>query len=367
MKQTRRNRLIRILAASGVLILLVGMLFAYSAYCSSKIPAMTFQDCLRYSLRDNEGAVVSVGILQDGRVNSTVYGKNAEIISDDKQSFEIGSLTKTITAVLVQQAIDEGLLRSNDTIGSILSLPNQLNTPTLEQLLTHHSGYKGYYFAPPMTKNFFLGRNSFYDVSRESVLAQLQSIQLADKEHPFAYSNFGYAVLGLALEQAYQTDYTSLVNDYLQNDFGLYQTHISSGNDELPNGWDWSTNDAYLSAGALVSTMDDMLIYAGLLINKNPDVLREVCEPISRIDATGNRYASYGLRMDSIGSAWILDEQNGIVWHNGGTGHYSCYLGFDSQRQIAVVFLTNLAPNERIPATVLGAKLLLELQETETD
>jgi CubicO group peptidase (beta-lactamase class C family) len=328
---------------------------------------MTFQDCLNYTLRENEGAVVSVGILQNGHVSKTVYGKNAAIIQDDGRSFEIGSLTKTITAALIQRAIDKGLFHRTDTIGSILSLPNLSYNPTLEQLLTHRSGYRGYYFAPPMTKNFFLGRNSFYGVSRDSVLARVESIRLSKNEYPFSYSNFGYAVLGLVLEQACEMDYTSLANDYVQNDLGMSKTHILSGSGELPNGWDWSASDAYRSAGALVSTMDDMLIYAGLLINKNPDVLREVCEPISRIDATGNRYASYGLRMDSIGSAWILDEQNGIVWHNGGTGHYSCYLGFDPQRKIAVVVLTNLAPNERIPATVLGAKLLLELQETETD
>jgi CubicO group peptidase (beta-lactamase class C family) len=328
---------------------------------------MTFQECLNYTLHENKGAVVSVGILQNGHIIKTVYGENAQIVPDDERLFEIGSLTKTITAALIQQTIDEGFLKRTDTVGSVLALPNLKYNPTLEQLLTHRSGYKGTYFAPPMTKNFFLGRNSFYGVSRDSVLAQLQSIQLADKEYPFAYSNFGYAVLGLALEQVYPTDYASLANSFVQNELGMPNTHISSGKDELQNGWDWSNTDAYRSAGALVSTMDDMLIYAGHLLNQSPAVLQEVCEPIVRIDATSNRYASYGLRMDSIGSAWIFDDLNGIVWHNGGTGHYSCYLGFDPQRQIAVIVLTNLAPNERIPATVLGAKLLLELQATRID
>ena len=67
------------------------------------------------------------------------------------------------------------------------------------------------------------------------------------------------------------------------------------------------------------------------------------------------------INMDSIGMAWIHDDKNGIVWHNGGTGNYICYLGFLPKEGITVVVLSNLSPNRRIPATVLGAKLLLEL------
>ena len=31
--------------------------------------------------------------------------------------------------------------------------------------------------------------------------------------------------------------------------------------------------------------------------------------------------------MDEIGMAWIIDKENGFIWHNGGTGHYNSYLG----------------------------------------
>jgi len=367
MKQKRRKTLVIILFGAVIVLAIVGGLAIYGASQTRKLSALSFQDCLNYTLKDSKDAVVSVGIIRDGQSNVHVYGENAATIPDEQQLFEIGSLTKTITAALVQQAIDEGLLHRSDTIGSVLNLPNLHYDPTLEQLLTHRSGYAGYYFTPPMASNFFSGRNSFYGVSRDSVRARLEAIWLSQKEYPFSYSNFGYAVLGLALEQVYQTDYTSLVNEFVQNDLDMPHTHISIDQTELPNGWDWSADDAYLSAGALVSTMDDMLVYADHLLKGNPAVLKEACEPISSIDATNNRYANSGLRMDSIGSAWIFDEQNGIVWHNGGTGHYSCYLGFDPQRQIAVVVLTNLAPNYRIPATILGAKLLLELQANESN
>ena len=59
----------------------------------------------------------------------------------------------------------------------------------------------------------------------------------------------------------------------------------------------------------------------------------------------------------------IIDKENGFIWHNGGTGHYNSYLGFSPETETAVVILSNLSPNDRIPATVLGIKLLQELNQ----
>jgi CubicO group peptidase (beta-lactamase class C family) len=68
------------------------------------------------------------------------------------------------------------------------------------------------------------------------------------------------------------------------------------------------------------------------------------------------------LKLSKHGAAWMLDTHNGIVWHNGGTSSYNSYLGFDPDKQIAVVILSNQPPGYRIPATVMGAKLLINLK-----
>ncbi|MBR3099834.1 MAG: serine hydrolase [Clostridia bacterium] len=79
------------------------------------------------------------------------------------------------------------------------------------------------------------------------------------------------------------------------------------------------------------------------------------------INASTESYLAMGIRMDGIGMAWILDNENGFIWHNGGTGHYNSYLGFCRETGTAVAVLSNLSPNDRIPATVLGIKKLQEL------
>ena len=88
-------------------------------------------------------------------------------------------------------------------------------------------------------------------------------------------------------------------------------------------------------------------------------------EPLATIQASSAQYEAMGIRMDAAGFGWMIDEANGIIWHNGGTGHYNAYLGVNRDAGAAVVILSNLPPNRKIPATVMGIKLLLEISEAE--
>lgn len=105
-----------------------------------------------------------------------------------------------------------------------------------------------------------------------------------------------------------------------------------------------------------------MLRYAEMQLNGGA-YFKNCHESLKKIDASTKEYKAMGINMDEIGMAWIIDNENNIIWHNGGTGSYNCYLGFSPENGAAVVVLSNLAPNYRIPATVSGAKLLLELSD----
>ena len=89
--------------------------------------------------------------------------------------------------------------------------------------------------------------------------------------------------------------------------------------------------------------------------------LRECHESLKRINASTDSYLMMGIHMDEIGMAWTIDNENGFIWHNGGTGHDNSYLGFCPETNTAVVVLSNLPPDYRIPATVLGIKRLQKL------
>lgn len=337
-----------------------GVIMIYGKYQISKIPELTFMEALEYTTKDNADAVITVGIIKDGEGSYMVYGENGKELSAEPYIYEIGSLTKTFTAALINKAITEGKINIDDTIDCYLPLPNDNQYPTIKELLTHTSGYKEYYFESPMISNFFKGRNDFYGITKEMVFQKASDLSMDKESYNFTYSNFGYAVLGLVLEKVYDANYTTLVNDFLQNNLQLTNTKISDKSGDLGNYWDWEGNDAYLSAGAITSNISDMLSYAQMQLESN-SYFSECHKSLKTIHASTENYKTMGIHMDEIGMSWIIDNENNIIWHNGGTGNYNTYIGFNLETKTAVVVLSNLAPNYRIPATVLGVKLLLEL------
>jgi len=351
------------LIVAGILLaatLIVGGLSLYGRHRMRQIPALSFEEALAYTTKGKKDAVITVGVIRNGTASWTVYGEDGAELPHSLHTYEIGSLAKTVTAAMVSLAVQEGKLSLSDTIDRYLPLPVGGCYPTVEALLTHTSGYKAYYFASPMVMNFFGGRNDFYGIDGETVLKKAGSLNLTKETYPFRYSNFGYAVLGQLLEAVYGEEYRTLANRFVREKLGLSNTKISDGSGELGHLWDWRETDAYLSAGALTSDIEDMLAYAHLQM-EDMSYLARTHVSLRKIDAASADYQRMGIRMDEIGMAWILDSESGIIWHNGGTGHYNAYMGFHPETGTAVVVLSNLAPNDRIPATVLGTKLLHSL------
>lgn len=364
MKRKKNTLLILFAVLACLTAGIVGYSF-YGSYKMKQIPELTFEEALNYTTDANQNAVITVGIIKNGKSVYTVYGENGKVLPQQLHTYEIGSVTKTFTASLVAKAIEEGKLSLSDTIDQYLQLPQKDYYPTIERLLTHTSGYKAYYFESPMISNFFSRKNDFYRITKDMLLTKTADIELKDKDYPFHYSNFGYAVLGLVLEEIYQEDYTTLVNRYTQEDLALHNTRISDGNRDLANYWDWNEQDAYLPAGAIMSDVSDMLDYAKMQLEGAPSYFKKEHKALQVIDASTQVYIDMDIRMDEIGMSWIIDSKHNIIWHNGATGNYNSYLGFNTDTGTAVVILSNLPPNYRIPATVLGTKLLLSLQPSK--
>lgn len=361
-KSWKKKMIIILISVVLCALLVLGGLMIYGKAQMGKIPGLTFEDALKYTTQGKPDARITVGTVKDGQASFTVYGENGQILPEEKHVYEIGSLTKTLTAAMIGKAVTEGRIRIDDTIDAYLPLPEGKSYPTIAELLTHTSGYSAYYFETPMIGNFFAGRNSFCGISRDMVLRKVQGLDMNRESYGFTCSNFGYAVLGLVLEAVCDQDYTVLLNDYVQKDLGMTATKISEKDGDLGNYWDWQENDAYLSAGAVTSNIEDMLRYAQMQLDTD-SALARCHESLKVINASSESYRMMGIHMDEIGMGWIIDRENGIIWHNGGTGHYNSYLGFDPEDGTAVVILSNLSPNDRIPATVLGIKLLQELKQ----
>ena len=357
----------RIAITLGILLIVLMMGFGgfmiYGSYKLNQLANMSAHEMIAYTTKNKEDALITVGILQNGEMTYTVYGENGVIQPQKEIEYEIGSITKTFTAALLSKAIHEGKVRLDDPIDRYLDLPEENVYPTLKSLVTHTSGYKNYYFETPMISNFLNGRNDFYGINEDLLMNRIQKVNIQEKDHSFEYSNFGMATIGLVLEKVYDEDYTLLMNRYLKEELGLSHTKLPDESDDLKNAWQWKDSDAYLPAGALRSTILDLLEYAQMNLTGNPDYLTLTHKSLLTINASSQTREKMGIHMDEIGISWIIDTGNSIVWHNGGTGNYNSYIGFDKEKQIAVVVLSNLPPNVRIPATVIGIEVLTTLQK----
>ncbi len=135
---------------------------------------------------------------------------------------------------------------------------------------------------------------------------------------------------------------------------------MSNGDASFEGNWQWKDGDAYIPAGAVVSDVTDMLLYAQAQLGGDP-VLNLCHQSLKRVDASDKWARMEGLCVDEVGMSWMLDTENGSVWHNGGTGMHSSYLGFCPEKNTAVVVLSNLNQDEDITATAIGFKKLLEI------
>lgn len=262
------------------------------------------------------------------------------------------------------KAIYEGKISLSDSINQYIDLPDQTYYPTFERLATHTSGYRNYYFDWQMVGNFLHGEeNDYYNISTDELSRQIDKHILKDKDYKFCYSNFGISVIGTALENIYGDDYTTIMNQYISSELGLQHTKISEGVGDLEGYWHWEASDGYIPSGAIVSTITDMMNYAKLHMTEALPYLSLSHQEYKEVNASTKQYKQMGIRIDSVGLGWMIDKQNHFIWHNGGTSNYNSYLAIDKENQIAVVILSNLSPDDRIPATVMGVELMTDLQE----
>jgi D-alanyl-D-alanine-carboxypeptidase/D-alanyl-D-alanine-endopeptidase len=268
---------------------------------------------------------------------------------DADSVFEIGSITKVFTATLLADMADRGEVKLVDPVGKYL--PATVRVPqrngrqiTLLELSTQSSGL------PRMPDNFRpkAATNPFADYTVEQLYEFLGGYELTrDIGSQYEYSNVGVGLLGHALARRAGKSYEVLVTERILRPLGMTHTaitltpwmkqHLARGHDGSGNvvpNWDVVT---LAGAGGLRSTLNDMLKFARANLSPPGGRLQRAMQ-----QTHGARFTA-GRPDLSIGLNWHIRHWNDhdIVWHNGGTGGYRTWIGFDKTRNIAAVILTN--------------------------
>ena len=310
------------------------------------------------------GIVVGV-IRPDGSRQLISYNRpGTERKLDGESVFEIGSITKTFTGILLAEMNARGEVRLDEPVADLLPAGTRVperngKVITLEDLSTQSSGL------PRLATNmpFADPANPYADYSDSLLFAFLAGYALPrDIGTQYEYSNLGVGLLGNALARRAKKPYEDLVRERILAPLGMKDTRITLTPElraRVAQGHDaqgkpvplWDLN-ALQGAGALRSTANDMLTFLAANINGAPGTLG-----MGLIAARQSRRPA-GAPVLTIGLGWHILTRNGlhVVWHNGGTGGYRTFAGFDPDRMIGVVVLTNaMSDNDDIGFHILDA------------
>jgi CubicO group peptidase (beta-lactamase class C family) len=306
--------------------------------------------------RDNKDILLTIGIIHEGEKYVITFNKDGHFLTDKLYIYEIGSITKTFTVALLCKAVDEGRISLNDTIARYILLDKGRYFPTIRQLATHTAGYGNYplnlYFRQIVLLLSGNKDNPFLGYSNNKLINDISKKKLSNKKNTWKYSNFGMSALGYILGSIYENGYKSTMEDFIKQTLYLENTIFAITSNDFNIYWNWKNDDAYLAAGGLKSNISDMLKYAEIQMNNELPYLHMSKTADDTIIINGN-YSS--------GLAWLIDRENNIIWHNGGTSSFNSFLGFDDT--IAVIVLSNIQEQQYINATTIGMKIMKELKE----
>lgn len=341
---------------SKKLLIRSAVLFGSVVFLSRALSAQSWPNdsAVKATLQQRLASKPGVGIV----VATVEKGKPAKIVTagttgsktslDGNTAFEIGSITKVFTTALLADMVQRGEVRLDDPISKYL--PSTVRVParggkqiTLLDLATQSSGL------PRLPNNLKPAdmTNPYADYSVQQLYAFLSSYELPrDIGAQFEYSNLGVGLLGHVLSLRAGKSYEALVTERIlgplkMNDTRIVFTpemreHLAAGHDAAGGvvaNWDLPT---LAGAGALRSTVNDMAKF--LAAN-----LDSASGPVGRALATAHTPRREAERQMKIGLGWLTLNQFGapLVWHNGQTGGYHSFIGFDPAKARGIVILIN--------------------------
>jgi D-alanyl-D-alanine carboxypeptidase len=310
---------------------------------------------------------VVAGLVRDGGpVWFGSYGAAAVPGHDPRDvQYRIGSITKTMTAVLVLQLVRDGLLGLDDP-GSVVLGDVRHGDRTVRTLLAHSSGLPsepaGQWWERTVGVSF-----------EELVAANEESRPVFAAHERFHYSNLGYALLGELAARLLGTTWWDAVADRVLAPLGMTRTSYlpdgaaAQGHSVHPYEGTLvdepaTDNGAMAPAGQVWATVDDLATYAAFLGQGHPDVLS-----VEELD--GAFAPQSGSSDDGVGYAHGLGFQ--LFPGGSGTlaGHTGSMPGFvaaclvDRKRRTGGVVLAN-ATTGWSPADIV-VRLLEELERCE--
>ncbi|MDQ7904347.1 serine hydrolase domain-containing protein [Phytohabitans sp. ZYX-F-186] len=258
--------------------------------------------------------------------------------------FEIGSIGKPLTGMLLADLARDGTVHPDTPLRDLLPTVDfedpDTAAKTAEELASHRSGLPSVRITGPVQGlstglSTLGGTDPYAGADTEWLLSTVGTASASGGAQGVGYSNYGMAVLGHALAQRAGVPYPELLRQRLLDPLGMTATGYAlpsphaqgfTAGGRSVDPWRGS-GYAPAGVGAWSTAADLATLVSATMDGSAPGAA--AADP--RFDAGDGERIGYG---------WFT-EPDGITWHNGGTGGFSAYLGFDRSAGRGVVVLGN--------------------------
>ena len=315
-----------------------------------------FEIQLQEDLADDgiEGSISAAVVKDDKIVWSKAFGyssKNTKMLADTSTIYRTGSITKSFTAFLMMQLVEEGIIKLTDPVE--LYFPeikkligyNDSTKITFLQLSTHTSGL----IREPMLEDAASGAIENWENKI------IESIQHTSFESPvgekFSYSNVGYGILGLALSRAADKPFMELIQEKIFTPLQMNSSYfkvpveitgrLANGMNGGPEGLDLEIpNQEHLGRGykvpngGIYSTPNDLARW--MIANLGYNTL--LSAPHLKVMQTGELSGR-----DDYGLGFFINKEQGgdIINHGGAVAGYVAHFAFEPASRHGVVIMRN--------------------------
>lgn len=308
-------------------------------------------------------------------IHAAAYGKAAEDRDNDvSTAFHVASVTKQFTAAAILQLVEKGIVSLESSVNTYL--PETYRSPkwndlTLHHLLSHTGGLPDYsvvrdYYE--VVDGFCLG-NTVDGMIKEAMAKDLEFVPGSK----WAYSNLGYTLLGLVIQEQTQTPYDRYLKDNVLDPMGMHSSrihvigHVPTDNEAAGHRWDEATSDHVHDDvvslpvtdpdGGLVTTLDDFLkwtrIYRGqeqTILTDQSIALMTTPVHVTHLTRPNGGPISYGYGL------LVADE---VIRHSGYIVGFTSHFELNREKDLLVVVFSNSTSND----TVSIAQRVLEIME----
>jgi D-alanyl-D-alanine carboxypeptidase len=319
-------------------------------------------DIVKLEMRKQHIPAMSIAVLREGKlVKAQGYGLASVelgVHASQETLYEIASVTKPFTAMAIMLLAEESRINLDAALGKYApKIPEAWKRITIRQILNHTGGV-------PLNAFNLNPATERLEYTRQDILKLISAMPLLfEPGERFEYSNLGYYLLGIVIEEASGMTFADFLDARIFRPLGMRSTRLNDYSVIMPNrarGYEWQgelrlgayqSPSSYAPAGGIVSTAVDMATWDAAF-SKQPLLKQNSLEQIwapARLRGGGS--CAYGL-------GWNLDYVRGRrdVNHRGSNAGFSSTLHRYMDDGLTVIVLANLAAAdlERVACGIVG-------------